>query len=73
MNKEKLIDTIKELQDPNLLEDIYRLLKLDADDSVFVTNTDQKSRIIIAQNEIVNQHTINSEKANQEIDEWLNE
>ena len=43
--KTRLIDQIKKIDNPEIIEDIYRLLEIDLDESIYITNTDQKKSI----------------------------
>lgn len=73
MTKQKLLDTIKNITDQSILDDIQRLIELELDDTVFVTSTAQKSGIEQARSEVKKGKTIDTHTADKEIDEWLNE
>ena len=70
--RKKLIDKIQETKDDRILEEAYRLLKLETDDiEVYKLNDDQKKAISEARQQIKNGQFLTEDKANNEIDEWL--
>jgi hypothetical protein len=70
--RQKLINKIKETQDDRILEEVYRLLNLEADDfEVYKLNDDQKKAIEEGRQQIANGQFLTDEQANNEIDEWL--
>lgn len=71
--KEKLINKIKEIDDPAILEEVSNLFELQEPGSIYTTNTEQKKAIDEAQQHIKNNKTLNNEQANKESDEWLKE
>ncbi|MCA1753014.1 MAG: hypothetical protein LC670_14725 [Flavobacteriales bacterium] len=73
MTKQKLIETIRKINDQSILDDIQRLIQLELDDEIFVTGPAQKSAIEQARTEVKNGQTVSANKADKEIDEWLNE
>lgn len=73
MTKEKLIDTIREISDQAILNDIQRLLEIELDEENFETSSAQKKKIQIARNEVANDNVIDKQTADKRIDEWLNE
>ena len=71
--RKKLIDKIQETQDERILEEAYRLLKLETEDTeVYKLNDDQKKAINEARQQLTKGQFLTEEKANKEIDEWLN-
>ena len=66
-----LIDRIKSIKDKNVIDEIYRLLDIDIDASVFETSQEQKDEIKTAQQQISDGLGISSDQADSEIDEWL--
>lgn len=73
MTKEKLIDTIREISDQAILDDIHRLLEIELNEENFETSSAQKKKIQIARNEVANDNVIDKQTADKRIDEWLNE
>jgi len=71
--KKRLIDKIQTTKDERILEEAYRLLEIETEDiEIYKLNDDQKKAIIEARQQIKNGQFLTDEKANQEIDEWLN-
>ena len=73
MTKEKLIKTIKSIEDQSILDDINRLLEIEMGDELFQTSTAQQERIQKAKNQIQNGEVVHSTEADKDIDEWLGE
>lgn len=69
--RQHLIDKIKQIDDKRIIEEIYRLLEIDFEDTVYETNEDQRNAIAEAQQQIDSGQTISEKDANREIDEWL--
>lgn len=69
--RNKLIDRIKSIKDKDVIDEIYRLLDVDVDSSVFETSQEQKHEIAEAQQQLADGLGISSEKAEHEIEEWL--
>ena len=71
--KEKLIKKIQEVNDPKTIEEVCRLLEMDFDDyQTYQFNPNQISILNVAQEQISQGKFVSYEKANQEIEEWLN-
>ena len=70
--KEKLINKIKETDDPSILEEVSNLFELQEPDTVYQVNDNQKKAIEEAKEQIKNKETLTDEQANKDIDEWLN-
>ena len=71
--KEKLIKKIQEVNDPKTIEEVCRLLEMDFDDyQTYQFNPNQISILNVAQEQISQGKFVSHEKANQEIEEWLN-
>ena len=70
--KEKLINKIKETDDPSILEEVSNLFELQEPDTVYQVNDKQKKAIEEAKDQIKNKETLTDEQANKDIDEWLN-
>lgn len=67
-----LIEKIQTTNDPQILEEIYRLLQMGAETSEsYILSEDQKSAIEKARKQIENGEFLTDEQANQEIDKWL--
>jgi len=73
VTKEKLIKTIKGIEDQSILDDINRLLEIEMGDELFHTSTAQQERIQKAKHQIQNGEVVHSTKADKDIDEWLGE
>ena len=71
--KEKLINKIKEIDDPALLEEVSNLFELQETETVYTTNNEQKKAIDEGQQQIKNKQTLDNDQANKESDEWLKE
>ena len=70
--KEKLIQSIENTNDEQLLGEIYRLFAIENNDlEIYKLSEEQIQAIIIGQNEIRNGLFIENEAANKEIEEWL--
>ena len=67
--KEKLINKIKETNDPHLLEEISALFELQEPESVYEVNEAQKKKIEEAKDQIKNKQTLSDEQANKDTDE----
>lgn len=72
--KKKLINEINLSSNKNLLDEFYRFLNLENEiQETYKLNADQNSAITEAREQIKNGDYLTNEKANQEINEWLNE
>lgn len=71
--REKLIDKIKRVDDQHIIDEIYRLLNIDFDDTVYETTGDQKKAIAEAREQIKSGETLSDQEANEEIRKWLND
>jgi len=70
--KEKLIQSIENTNDEQLLGEIYRLFAIENNDlEIYKLSEEQRQAIRIGQNEIRNGLFIENEAANKEIEEWL--
>jgi len=71
--KKRLINEINLSNNKDLLEEFYRFLNLENEiQETYKLNADQNSAIAEAREQIENGNYLTNEKANQEIDEWLN-
>ena len=69
-----LIEKIQVTEDDKLLEEAYRLLEVDIEESadVYVLNDQQKEAIDQARKQIKEGQFLTDEESNRQIDEWLN-
>jgi hypothetical protein len=70
--KNRLINKIKETNDPVILEEVSALLELQEPESVYEVNDAQKKKIEEAKQQVKNNQTLTDEQANKDTDEWLN-
>ena len=70
--KDKLINKLKEIDDPAILEEVSNLFELHEPETVYQTNDQQKKAVEEATEQIKNGQTLTDEQANKDIDEWLN-
>ena len=64
-----LINKILRIEEPKVIQKLQKLLDLELDTSVFQLTELQKQRLKLSDND----NLLTEEKANQEIDLWLNE
>jgi hypothetical protein len=69
--KNELIKKIKQLNNREIINDIYRLLDIDTDEDIYITNKGQKERINKALAQIDNGKTVSEEESNHNIDKCL--
>ena len=69
--KNRLIEKIKSIDDKDIIDEIYRLLEVDFDDTVYVTNEKQKAEIAEARKQIENGEGIDSEEVFKKMRKWL--
>lgn len=70
--KKHLLKKIEEIDDPKIIHEIYRLLDIDLEEDVYVTNEAQKKAINEALNEIKEGKTLTEEESNKRTQEWFN-
>lgn len=70
--KKKLINKIRDIDNPQVINEIYQLLEIDLEEDVYPTTTDQKKAIKAALSQVKEGETISEEEANKQIEEWLN-
>jgi len=68
--KEKLINKIKETNDPIIMEEVSNLFE--EPDTIYQVNDEQKKAIDEAKKQIKDKQTLSDEQADKNIDEWLN-
>lgn len=73
VQKDKLIDKIRQIENPDIFNEIQRLLEIEFDDKPYQTTEEQKEAIRQARDQIKRGEIITEEQADKEIDEWLNE
>ncbi len=72
--RDELIERIKNITDPRVIEEIYRLLDVTfEDESVYILTDEQKKEISQAREEINRGEGIPSQEVDKEFDAWLNE
>lgn len=71
--RRRLIDKIQKTENKTLLQEAFRLLDLESEDiEVYKLNDDQRKAVEEARQQIKNGQFLTEDKANSEIDEWLN-
>jgi len=71
--KEKLISKILHTDSPELLSEVLRLLEIENEEMEVIKLSDQQKQAILkGQEDINNGRFLTNEKADEEIDEWLN-
>ena len=70
--KEKLINKIKETNDPHLLEEVFALFELQEPENMYEVNEGQKKKIEEAKQQVQSKQTLTDEQADKDTDEWLN-
>ena len=71
--KEKLIDKLREINDPALLAEVSNLFELQEAEAVYKTTPDQKKSIEKARRQVKNGDVIDNDQSDKEADEWLSE
>jgi hypothetical protein len=72
--KSKLLEEIKNSEDYQVLEEVYKLLNLESESfEVFKFSERQEKSILKAKQQIKNGDFLTEEEANKEIDKWLEE
>ena len=69
--KLNLINQIAGITDKVRLKEIMQLLKFQADESIFITNKEEKEAVKEAKNQIKNGDGISNEDVQKEITSWL--
>ncbi len=69
--KERLIEKIQTTSDSDILEEVYRLLEIEQNDTaIFYFNDEQKKQIDTAQKQVQKGQYFSNLEANTEIDQW---
>lgn len=70
--KERLIEKIQTTSDSDILEEVYRLLEIEQNDTaIFYFNDEQKKQIDTAQKQVQEGQYLNNVEADKEIDQLL--
>lgn len=70
--KQELIDKIKSIEDENVLEEVYRILKVGTgEQEMIILSSDQKDAINKGIKDIEDGNYLSDTEANREIEEWL--
>jgi hypothetical protein len=70
--KNKLIRSIKSVENPEVLEDLYRLLNIEVENiEKLKVPSHVKKSILLGQKDIREGRYLSNEQANDEIDQWL--
>lgn len=72
-HRDKLIEKIKSIDDRKIIDEIYRLLKVDFDDTIYETNEAQKARIAKGIQQVENGEVTESEHVFKKMRKWLKE
>jgi hypothetical protein len=67
-----LINQITSITEKVKLVELLDLIKFQNDESIYITNDDEKQAILEAQQQISNEETYSNEDVQAEIKEWLN-
>ncbi|WP_312390781.1 hypothetical protein [Chryseobacterium sp.] len=68
-----LINQITAITDNVRLKELLELVKFQSDDSLYITNEEEKNAILEAKDEIKNGKILSDFNVQKEINEWLNE
>lgn len=71
--KDKLIDKLREIEDPALLAEVSNLFELQEPETIYKTSTAQKKSIEEAKQQVKNGRVVDNEQSDKESDEWLSE
>jgi len=69
--KMEVINRIVSLSDNSKLKELLQLLKFQSEETIFVTNDEEKSAISEARKEIAEGKIFSNEDVQKEINEWL--
>lgn len=70
-HKKSLIEKIEEISNKQVIDEIYRLLEVDFEETIYVTTKEQQNAVTEARQQIKNGEILPEEEANEEIDKWL--
>ncbi len=71
--KDKLIDKLREIEDPALLAEVSNLFELQEPETVYKTSSAQKKSIEEAKQQAKDGRIVDNEQSDKESDEWLSE
>ncbi|WP_276501035.1 hypothetical protein [Terrimonas pollutisoli] len=71
--KDKLIDKLREIDDPALLAEVSNLFELQEPETVYKVSPAQKKSIEEAKQQAREGRVVDNEQADKETDEWLSE
>jgi CHAT domain-containing protein len=71
--KIKLIHQITNLTDARVIEQIQQLLDFELNNIPYALSSEQSNRVAEAKSEYASGNTLSEKKANDEMDQWLNE
>ena len=71
--KKKLINQIHEINDDDILKEIYQILKSGKQDKIYKLTDEQISTVQEAQEQIKRGEFLSDDDAEKEIDKWLGE
>lgn len=69
--KQDLIEKIEKTDNKKLIDEIYRLLEIDIDETVYKTNEEQQNAVNEARRQIKDGELLSEKEANEEINRWL--
>ena len=67
-----LINQISSITDKVRLKELFQMLKFQNDESIYLTNEEEKKAILEAQKEIAEGKVLSNTDVQKEINEWLN-
>jgi len=70
-HRENLIIKINSIEDKDVLDEVNRLLEVSFDDTIYVTNSEQRQEISKGRDQIKNGKGIDHKSADAQIDSWL--
>lgn len=71
--KDKLINKLREIEDPALLAEVSNLFELQEPETVYKTSSAQKKSIEEAKQQAKDGRIVDNEQSDKESDEWLSE
>ena len=71
--KDKLIDKLREIEDPALLAEVSNLFELQEPETIYKTTPGQKKAIEEATQQVNDGRVVDNEQSDKESDEWLSE
>lgn len=71
--KDRLIDKLREIEDPALLAEVSNLFELQEPESIYKTTPAQKKAIEEATQQVKDGRVVDNGQSDKESDEWLSE